>query len=249
MARAVWRQFGIHIFKRFKDDMFLVARSRADGLQFVLEYGRRSKYYRSDVEDYSTAGIHILDLHIIKHGPRYIVSPAFKGNFMDSSPLDVCSAHQPSTHLAWPKARLRAFQLLSSTPGAANNAMDMFIDRFVRHYVDGGYVQYMRQYASDICRHNRSEGQQCRIRCGRSSDVPPKKCIADQAVRRLWLVLPFHPVYVGNVRRAVGRINLMKTMQWLHGAAFSGQSFELRVSWTNCSRHLHVKLRSYNVTG
>ena len=94
--------------RRFEGDMILIGSYAPAAMEFVRQYSQRSGYYMLSIEGTPFTTLHVMDIRVTKSGCRYVVSPEFKGNFLESSPLDIDSAHMPGVHMAWPRARMRS---------------------------------------------------------------------------------------------------------------------------------------------
>ena len=104
--------YNIKAYFRFKDDLFfIIGGDREIRRQFYDELKTRSGFFKLKWEAIHRTGVDFLDLHIFK-GPRwhstgvldyYVkVKTSALGIMLSSS-----SAHHPSVHMTWPRARVR----------------------------------------------------------------------------------------------------------------------------------------------
>ena len=107
--------FSIDLYRRFKDDIIIVAKNRMLTKHFVWGMKHRSKYYKIKVEEISDITVQFLEVRVWKHGSRFVTGPEFKPTSL-WQPLGADSAHVPHCQMSWPAARLTMSRALSGTP-------------------------------------------------------------------------------------------------------------------------------------
>jgi hypothetical protein len=224
---SILARYDIYAYYRFKDDIFIIAKTRTGARAFVVELMKNSKYYAIKVESVSSTSCKMLDLRIWWDG-FFHTKVEIKDTAM-GMPLSHESNHPSTIHYNWPKAYIQRLFSLCTTHTDKRGAIDQFLLRLASHYTHSNILSSLRIYADQLL-----------------SNSLPKKVkapISDVS----WLVLPYHPAFCRYIREElILRNNRRDKHVWRH--AFSDISPiplepKIMVSLTNKSHTIETWLR------
>ena len=156
-----------------------------------------------------------------------MICPYFKPTALNRHPhFCSTSAHTPTVHLTWPAAQIGRLRSLASTPKIFNEAVTTFIGRFRDHHVKPQMVDYIRS----ICVKRPGE-RRCRDEHNAN-------------MRTVWIVVGYHPLIYGPLKRCVNRANRDPDLQFLHKSVWNGMGVRIMISWSNRLRHITHQLQS-----
>jgi len=134
-------------------------------------------------------------------------------------PLGEDSMHHASIHRTWPVGMVRRFYEMSSFTAGAEMAKSIMMSRFRRFSASDSLIESMEA----VCSAHRS------IRITKNSS-----CI--------WVVLPYHPVWVKALTDAVAKFNGLELGHILHNHALGEEALPIRISWSNHYKPFFVNL-------
>jgi hypothetical protein len=224
---AILQQYDIFAYYRFKDDILIIAKSRAGVRAFVLELMRKSKYYAIKVESVSGTSCKMLDLRIWWDTAFY-TKVEIKDTAM-GMPLSHESNHAPSIHFNWPKAYIQRLYSLCTTPSDKKAAIETFLARLSSHYAHPRILSSLKSFSDSLFRGAISK--------------KPKESIENSC----WLVIPYHPIFAQCVKEELKTRNVRRDkFVWYH--AFSDvhpvpREPDIMISWTNKEPTIETWLR------
>ena len=137
---AAKRAFDVHLFVRYKDDVFVVQSGTHPKRNLFWRTAReKAGYFKIDDLELSYTRMQYLDVFFWK-GPRWESSGIldFRPFRKESSrwlPLTEDSWHHPTVHLAWPRAMLETFEKHSSKKGGDSDVKRTFLETLSEHGV------------------------------------------------------------------------------------------------------------------
>ena len=226
MDEEVRTRFGIILYLRFKDDIFVVLEAEDSLVQvFLEEFQTRAGDFVLKLESDSSCSVEMLDLTIHK-GARWSASgvldttvyikPTARGMFLSSE-----SNHAPSVH-SWPLERIKHFFKISSSVGSAKRVSRSFLARLLKH----DPFHPVRHMAESSVR-----GLVQTVRCTSSKKRPAT-----------WLPLAFSPVWA--------QAGFSRTLESIHCELTTSQqenSLEFPsfgIAWALGGTHLYRRVQS-----
>ncbi|MFM7989012.1 MAG: hypothetical protein ACKPKO_57835 [Candidatus Fonsibacter sp.] len=119
-------RYGLKTYLRYRDDIFVIGTNTLDMFRFWIHVERVSKPYGVKMEQVSTSGVDMLDIHVFK-GPGWSVSgfldyrPLIKTTSL-GIPLSCDSAHHHAIHSSWTHAEIKRLRCRSSSLDDFNRA-------------------------------------------------------------------------------------------------------------------------------
>ena len=167
----------------------------------------------------SLSSVVMLDLTLkaVSDGPRHWVE--FRPHFKPTSlqvPLSTQSFHHWNIHTAWPFNQIRRFAMLSSSRTAYEAAKQLLVQRFVDAGEPRSLVDSLRLYNPWTS--------------SKSTDA----CEQLSCPRKLWLVIPYHPVWASSgLCTAISKYVLSPFATVLWSKCFSCEPRPVGLAWKN----------------
>ena len=119
--------YGIDMFVRLKDDVWLLCHDRKGFHEYFQLWKRKAGYYRLKCVELSRTKVTMLQVDVQFKDSRIIAMPKFKTTSL-GPPLHHTSSHPPHVHRSWPAAVIQSFGNIALTVKAANDAKHTFIE-------------------------------------------------------------------------------------------------------------------------
>ena len=223
---AVRTRFGILLYLRFKDDIFVVMEAEDDAVTtFLEEFQALAGDFVLKLEANSSSSVEMLDLTISK-GARWL-----KSGVLDTAvyikptangiPLSSESFHAPSVH-SWPLERVKHFFKISSAIGGAKAVSRLFLTKLLKH----DPYHPVRHQAESTIRDSR------RVACEFVKRTRPST----------WLPLSFSPVWA--------RAGFTHTLAAIHEHLTVDQQVNtisfpsVGIAWSLGGKHLYRRVQS-----
>ena len=226
LCPEIRRRFNIRTYFRFKDDMFFIIGGDRDTRKvFYEELKTRAGFFKLKWETIHRTSVDFLDLNIFK-GPRWHstgvldyfvkVKTSALGIMLSSS-----SAHHPSVHMTWPKARVSSIRSRCSSKHLANISVNHFTTRLGNHD------------PLHICLNN-------------IDDRTPAAVRRSSCMRSSWLFFPYHPIWA---TCGLSRKLDMIFLKWRESLLRAGENIDnlrVRVAWSLGARTLASRIKLCN---
>ena len=207
------QEFGLKLWLRFKDDIFVVLDSEHDKrVEFWHDVRKRAEFFVTKVDCVSRSSLDMLDMVVYK-GNRFAASGkldigAFVKTSHQGTSLSHRSGHHPSVHMSWPSARMSHFYRICTNKHDRRIAQKAFVAKLM----------------ADDPQHPMLEvfGRDSRGGSFKSSEVVRPSS---------WLVLPHHPCWQTAAIAAA-----IKACTHKFAAEYFG--YLPRISWKNGGTHL-----------
>ena len=137
LDEGVRTRFGIVLYLRFKDDIFVVLEAEDDVVTtFLEEFQALAGDFVLKLDADSTSSVEMLDLTISKGAmwsrSGVLDTAVYIKPTANSIPLSSESFHAPSVH-SWPLERIKHFFRISSAIGAAKATSRSFLAKLLKH--------------------------------------------------------------------------------------------------------------------
>jgi hypothetical protein len=173
------RRFGVHFWRRFKDDILVVYDPDNNSLERFMNLLRlKIRFFKLETSHRSSSSLPFLDVSLHVHSDSakswLSFSPYIKPTAVHV-PLSTASAHSMEALVGWQFSMLRRYYDLSSTREAFLSAREKMITRFREHFVPTFLINALLNF-----------------------DPKSKPCVRRDTpsdMHKLWLVFPFHPVW------------------------------------------------------
>ena len=218
----VKKKYEIKEYVRFKDDIFVLAKSRSLTKTWFHELRRRAApIFELECESVSQTQVEMLSMIVQIRGNRLVTfpKPQPKGLTLDQS-----SAHAATVHSSWPKAYMRTMARTCSSHEMIRPACEDFISRLTHSGANPAFLRWLHDGIDDI------------VSGTEKTNVSKPD--------RTWLIFKYHPAYAEG--GFFSRVNsFLKHPFWT--ATFSTlkarELVHVGLGFANGSSHLHVKLR------
>ena len=150
-----------------------------------------------------------LDTTVVVATARLLVKP-FRKPTSVALPLSTTSAHDPCVHVSWPPNMVMRLRRLSSTREIAEHAKSELIRWFKASGAPRCLIAYLQQIDPWL-----SESR------------------SYKAINRLYLPLPFHPVWAKHMKWAITSSNQNDDLQYLYQMSFRKEMPQIAPSWRN----------------
>ena len=209
-------KYGVKGYFRFRDDILAICAGLVSRTSKPLfeHMQRLARFYPLKAEWFRHA-VQFLELDIQIVGGIFAVSHHLKDTALMPS-LGTSSSHNPSVHLAWPRATVNRIARLCSTTDARLHAFDLFLDRLIENYAPEVTLRVARDQIHLL---STGRGQIQKRRSPRS-----------------WVVCGFHPQIVQALQRFVGSFNRDSLHRSLLGQF--GFPNPVGISWSNSAPNL-----------
>ena len=218
--RATRQFYRVMVYKRFKDDVLLSYSDRELFFQYIDMMKRKAKYFKMKADEISVYQIHWLNLMVEKKRGALTTRPAYKPNFM-ALPLAGNSTHPQHVHETWPT-------------GLLNMMLSVCSDRS---------TQNLKRVSQDLIKRLESTAVNPNaIRKLRARNPEVRSAIRKRTPVRTWMVLPYHPIWSSEIRKAVGEFR--DSCKFLVSGRDLQQLAEVHVSWKNHLPSLATLIRN-----
>ena len=207
LGSEVLAQWGIVRWWRFRDDILILSKDCLDVRSLVVSLKRICDIWPLKIEEANLTNIRYLDVRVVLYSSSVAVEPAYKESKLKVL-LDTASGHAPSVHKSWPLMMMN--RLASRCLNVSIHEMQL---RLVDHWVLGGMPRD-RALAFMAAASRRR-----RPRLQNSKQHLP-----------VWCVLPYHPIWMKSLSRAIHKINLDSTLLRMACAEWD---FTIKPSWSN----------------
>jgi len=209
--------FGIVLFCRFRDDIFVISKRPQHMWRFFwCLRARTSRAFRIDVTEVSSTGVTILAVRVDVRNGRYVCSPRDRPEHV---PLTWDSAHPAAVHRWWPVGHVLGMRRLCTLRSDYVLAVSRFCDRLRRFHTPSEFVAWVQHTA--------------RILERRSS--PSSRVVTS---RDMWFVLDWHSTHMyGDVARNISQFWQSDETQAVLRFLFAAPP-GLRLSWRVAGRKL-----------
>ena len=226
LDEGVRTRFGIVLYLRFKDDIFVVLEAEDDVVTtFLEEFQALAGDFVLKLDADSTSSVEMLDLTISK-GARWsrsgvLDTAVYIKPTANGIPLSSESFHAPSVH-SWPLERIKHFFRISSAIGAAKATSRSFLAKLLKH--DPLHPVAIRAESAI-----RGSSRAC---CDFVKRTRPSS----------WLPLAYSPVWA--------RAGLTHTLNSLHEqlpASLKGDTIQfpsIGIAWSLGGKHLYRRVQS-----
>ena len=141
----------VHLYVRFRDDIFLLHSNRQLFRQWYSTLQRLCfPTFTPEVVEVSQHQVTMLDVDVTLDNCSFRFAPRQQAN--PGQPLSVSSAHPPGVHM-WPLNRLRAIWHLCSDNTAFLEASERFINRFRTHFAPRRLIEALHRDQMRILRN------------------------------------------------------------------------------------------------
>jgi len=118
---TIARRWGIALYLRFKDDIFVILNERYE-VPFLSQFRVRAKYFKLELEEKSHDSVNFLNLTVYRTG-NHLETKWYRKPTSLSLPLEVVSNQPLAVHRTWPRAMVSMVQALCSTADQAQIAV------------------------------------------------------------------------------------------------------------------------------
>ena len=207
---------GIVRWWRYRDDILLMSKGSINGEAFQLE--KTCSVWPLKLEEVNQPVMRYLDITVGFNANNEITAkPAFKESKLKVL-LDPSSFHAPSVHKSWPTMMMKrlAGKCLNTRISDAQGSL-------VDHWVQCGMPRERALALVAVARKGR-----------------PRPAHNRQAARSLWLSLPYHPIWMKPLLKAIHLLN--KDNVLLEMSCDVWKHFRLRPCWSNFLPSLENKV-------
>ena len=204
---------GIHHYQRAIDNMLFVTDEFWDHVELTKMLNDQISPYSVKIEESSDSEVSFFDFKLVlPEGPTRRIG--FKPTLRDNGPvLSIFSQHQSSIHLSWPIAYVRRLYKLSSSIAHFRVAREEFLSRLRQQAVPDVILTHILN---------------CSNYFTMSSCTIPRTKITNG----LFVVMPFHPVWLKCISRAVHSFHARQETKDLLNDSFNDiVDFKIAVSW------------------
>jgi len=214
-------EFEIKMYRRFKDDVFIIALSRPKFREFFRLYKAFSQPFAITCESVSKHECEMLELVISKHAGKLQVSQRVKKTALSVPLLNFESIHPSSSLASWPVSYVKHCMKLCSSKALARHAQNRLIHRFFESW-------YPQEFLKELCK----------LKVGQPKADPSKMHNVGLCC---YLVMGFCPTLEPFIKKALHELSCDPDVQSLLRIAFCG-TIRLQISWSNQLFNLNALL-------
>lgn len=224
--KTVVANFGIHYYKRFRDDLLIIS-SRPERMYLFFRWlrSRVGKIFRLELTEVSRARVTMLAVDITVIGREFVYTPRDRVKHV---PLSINRAHPPSVHAGWLVGYLLGLRKLCTRPRDWGPCVVVCLLWFRRFFTPRTFVDWIRDTTEQLAKRDTN---------------------SRDAVRRIWLVCDWHSVHVHrDVGFSIRRLFNKSRIQSMLGMCFAEQPI-IGIAYRVAGRRLFSASTRSNLDG
>ena len=232
------REFQIDLYARFKDDVFILARSMPDLKIFFEQLKENAKPFSISCEEISRIKVVFLEVSVQKQCEAFHIKPCPKQTRLGVPWLAKSSCHHQAVHKAWPQSVLkRKLNLCNPVSVKLQVWQDFFAKAQLSNLHPCAIEEIRKIKPVFFSKASRTSGRPARRDFPKSNVI--HELTSSDPSRTLWLILPYHPS-LERVRMQRWFNNFLQSSfaRTLLGASFEGLNPHIRMGWRNAMPNL-----------